>query len=105
MLLTLQISVPRSVSARGPAAAAAAAILNWVPGAAGLRAPRELRCGVAFSHWELWSAAPRARPLHNALHEQVTLHKAQRKSEKRLDLILLPRFYFYPPGIINELCQ
>lgn len=92
MLVTLQISVPRSVSARAPAAATA--ILNWVPGAAGLHAPRELRCGVATSHWELWSAAPRARPLHNALNEQVKLHKAQRKSEKRLDLILLPRFYF-----------
>ena len=53
---------------------------------------------------ELCSKVLGARSLQAAPYEQVKLDEAQRK-KKNLDFILLPRFYFYFPGVVNEHCQ
>ena len=76
----LELSVPRRASARSPEAE--------VP-----------------SHQTLWSEVPRAGPLPMASCAPGKLDEAQRKSKlKRSDFILLPRFYFYFPGLVNGVC-
>ena len=56
-------------------------------------------------HYQLCSEVLGARPLHVAPSEYLKLDKAQwKRKKKRLDFILLPRFYFYFPVIINGLC-
>lgn len=63
----------------------------------------ELRCWGSHAalrtlFWSTWCQASALRT-----PEQVKLDWAQRK-RKRLDFILLPRFYFYFLGIVNGLC-
>ena len=48
---------------------------------------------------DLWSEGLGARPLHSAPFEQVK--QTKHKGEKRLDFILLLRFYFYSLGIVG----
>lgn len=48
---------------------------------------------------DLWSEGLGARPLHSAPYEQVK--QTKHKGKKRLDLILLLRFYFCSLGIVG----
>ena len=79
----------------------AAAILNWVPCAEILHTARLAEVLAAILHYGLWSEEPGVRPLPPAPNERVKLGSTKRK--KRLDFILLPRFYFCVPGMVREL--
>ena len=104
-VLAGRVQLRRSQLGAGCGVSARPAIAIWdgVSCAASAHGPELRSWSSRFAPGALVFEGPGARPLHAGPYEQLKLDEAQR-NRTRLDFLLLPRFYFYFPGIVNRLC-